>query len=371
MKRPTLFSPLAAGLLELQHRVVMAPLTRMRASQPGNVPNLLNAEHYRQRATPGGLIIAEATQVSETGQGYPAAPGIHSDAQVEGWRAVTRAVHERGGLIALQLVHSGRISHSSLQPGGGLPAAPSAVVAAGNAFTRDWERASFEVPRALETGEIPAIVSSFRSAARNAIRAGFDGVELHGANGYLIEQFLQSRTNKRADQYGGSIANRMRFLVEAAQAVAEEIGAGRVGVRLSPFGIANDTGEDDPVPLYTRAVEALSELGLAYMHLIEPRASGTGAADISRPEMPSACALLRPHWRGKIISAGGYDLRTAQEAISAGNADAIAFGRLFIANPDLVERLRAGAPLNAWDRSTFYGGTAAGYTDYPAYKIVA
>lgn len=368
MKAATLSSPLTAGLLKLQHRVVMAPLTRMRAGQPGNVPNDLNAEHYRQRATPGGLIIAEATQVSEAGQGYPAAPGIHSDAQIEGWRLVTDAVHEKGGLIVLQLVHSGRISHSSLQPGGALPVAPSAVAAAGNAFTKDWERAPFEVPRALEASEIAAIVSSFRSAARNAIAAGFDGVELHGANGYLIEQFLQSRTNKRTDEYGGSIANRVRFLVEVAEAVADEVGAGRVGVRLSPFGIANDTGEDDPVPLYTHAVEALSGFGLAYVHFIEPRASGTGAADISRPEMPSACALFRPHWRGAIISAGGYDLQTAQEAISVGNADAIAFGRLFIANPDLVERLRLGAPLNAWNRPTFYGGSAVGYTDYPAYQ---
>ena len=274
MSSSPLFQPLRLGPYDLAHRVVMAPLTRMRAGQPANAPTALNVDYYRQRATKGGLIISEGSQISPSGQGMPATPGIHSPEQVAGWAAVTKAVHDKGGLIFLQLWHVGRISHSSHQPGGALPVAPSAIAADGNAFTASFERVPFETPRALETAEIPALVESYADAARNAKAAGFDGVEIHGANGYLLEEFLQTRSNQRTDAYGGSIENRCRLLIEVAEAVAKVWGADRVGFRLSPFGVANDSGEADPLPLYTHLITELGKLGLAYLHLIEPRASG-------------------------------------------------------------------------------------------------
>ncbi len=361
----SLFSPLQIGPYRLAHRVVMAPLTRMRATRPGDVPSALNALYYGQRASRGGLIIAEGSQISRSAQGMPATPGIYSAEQIAGWKAVTHAVHAKGGIIFLQLWHVGRISHSSHQPGGGLPVAPSAVRPAGEAFTATFERKPFETPRALETDEIQAVIDSYRQAARNAREAGFDGVEIHGANGYLLEQFLQSRTNRRTDAYGGSIENRMRLLVEATQAAAEVWGADRVGVRLSPFGVANDSGEAEPLVLYSRVVEALGTLGLAYLHLIEPRASGAGQAEVDHQGVPSAAETFRPIWPGVLITAGNFRGDTAEAAIAAGQADAVAFGRLFIANPDLPERLRSGAALTPYNRGTFYGGTEAGYTDYP------
>lgn len=360
-----LFAPLTVGAASLKHRVVMAPLTRMRAGQPGNVPHALNAEYYGQRATEGGLLIAEASQVLPSGQGYPATPGIHDDAQVQGWKAVTEAVHAKGGLIFLQLWHVGRVSHSSLQPGGALPVAPSAVAIEGEALTAGWSKVPYEMPRALETSEIPGIVEGFRQGARRAIAAGFDGVEVHAANGYLIEQFLQSRTNRRDDAYGGSIENRTRLLQEITEAVADEVGADRVGVRLSPFGSTNGSGEDDPLPLYRHAIRSLVRFDLAYLHLIEPRISGTGKEEVFHPEAPMASELFRADWPGVLIAAGGYDGLAAERALAAGHADAIAFGRAFISTPDLVERLRVGAPFNPWQRATFYGGAAQGYTDYP------
>ncbi|SDS95204.1 N-ethylmaleimide reductase [Bradyrhizobium canariense] len=367
MKYPLLFSPLQIGPYQLRHRIVMAPLTRMRAAKPSLAPRPLNVEYYSQRATPGGLIIAEASPVIATGFGNPGVPGIYSDAQIDGWRQVVDAVHDKGGVIFLQLWHVGRVSHSSLQPGGALPVAPSAVPISAElkTMTADGKPAQYETPRALETGEIASVIEAYRQGARNALAAGFDGVEIHGANGYLIEQFLQSRTNLRTDQYGGSIENRARFLMEVTRAVIEIWGADRVGVRLSPYGIANDSGEADPMPLYTHVIKSLDPLGLAYLHFIEPRSSGAGRAEVNHQNVPSAMVLFRPIWSGKLITAGGFTGETAEAAIAAGHADAIAFGRIFISNPDLPRRLARGYQLTPYNRATFYGGEETGYTDYP------
>lgn len=360
-----LFSPLKLGASKLAHRVVMAPLTRMRAARPGNVPHALNVEYYRQRASQGGLIITEGAQISPSGQGMPATPGIHSEEQIAGWKDITRAIHAKGGLAFLQLWHVGRISHSSLL-NGRLPIAPSAIAAPGNAFTATFERAPFETPRALETAEIATVIEEYARAALSAQRAGFDGVEIHAANGYLLEQFLQSRSNQRTDEYGGSIENRCRLVLEVARAVSVVYGANRVGIRLSPFGVANGSGEDEPLPLYTHLIERLAHLNLAYLHLIEPRASGAGQAEVDHQNVPFASELFRPHWPNVLIAAGNYRPYTAAAAIAAGRADAVAFGRLFIANPDLPERARLGVDLNTYNRATFYGGGAEGYLDYPA-----
>ena len=373
MKFPALFQPLQVGPYRLAHRVVMAPLTRMRAEPDSFAPRALNAEYYGQRATKGGLIIAEASPVMSAGRGNPATPGIYSDAQIAGWRKVVDAVHAKGGLIFLQLWHVGRVSHSSFH-GGALPVAPSAVPITGPgmmAMTADGKVSPYETPRALATSEIADIVAAFRQGARNAQAAGFDGVEIHGANGYLLEQFLQSRSNLRTDQYGGSIENRARLLLEVTQAAIEVWGADRVGVRLTPYGIANGSGEAEPMPLYTYVVTALDKLGLAYLHFIEPRSSGAGRAEVNHQNVPSAMVLFRPLWSGILISAGGFTGETAEAAIAQGHADAIAFGRIFISNPDLPRRLREGFPITPYNRATFYGGDAAGYTDYPAYDEMA
>lgn len=367
-QRSGLFSKLHVGTIELAHRVVMAPLTRMRAEPPGNSPGPLNALYYGQRATPGGLLITEATQVSPQGQGYPGTPGIHSAEQIAGWRLVTEAVHARSGLIFLQLWHVGRISHRSHQPGGDLPIAPSAVQPRGNAVTASWKQEPFETPREILATEIPSIVAQFREGARNALMAGFDGVEIHSANGYLLDQFLRDGTNRRSDAYGGSFENRARLLFEVVAAAAGIYGPDRVGVRLSPFGSFNDMRDSDPIGLFSYVIRELGALGLAYLHLVEARAdeaeavppawSGSGPA-------PTA-ALFRPLYPGVQIAAGGFTRHSAEAAVNAGVADAVAFGRLFIANPDLPKRLELGAELNAYDRSTFYGGGAKGYVDYPA-----
>jgi N-ethylmaleimide reductase len=370
MNYPLLFSPLELGPYKLAHRVAMAPLTRMRAERGSFAPRVLNAEYYRQRATPGGLIIAEATPVMAAGRGNPATPGIYSEQQIRGWREVVDAVHGKGGLIFLQLWHVGRVSHSSFHPGGALPVAPSAVPITGSgmmAMTADGKVAPYETPRALETDEVVAVVDAFRQAASNALIAGFDGVEIHGANGYLIEQFLQSHTNLRTDRYGGSIANRARILMEITQAAIDVWGASRVGVRLSPYGVANGSGEADPMPLYSHVIQALDSLGLAYLHFIEPRSSGAGRAEVNHQNVPSAMVLFRPIWRGVLISAGGFTGEAAEAAIAAGHADAIAFGRIFISNPDLPRRLQYGFPLTPYNRATFYGGEEVGYTDYPVH----
>jgi N-ethylmaleimide reductase len=369
MNYPKLFSPLQVGPYTLAHRVAMAPLTRMRAERSSFAPRALNAEYYRQRATPGGLIIAEATPVMAAGRGNPAVPGIYSEQQIAGWREVVDAVHGKGGLIFLQLWHVGRVSHSSFH-GGALPVAPSSVPITGNglmAMTADGKVAPYETPRALEIAEVADVVDAFRQAAGNALKAGFDGVEIHGANGYLIEQFLQSHTNLRTDQYGGSIANRTRLLMEITQAAIDVWGANRVGVRLSPYGVANGSGEADPMPLYSHVIQALDALGLAYLHFIEPRSSGAGRAEVNHQNVPSAMVLFRPMWRGVLISAGGFTGEAAEAAIAAGHADAIAFGRIFISNPDLPRRLQHGFPLTPYNRATFYGGEEVGYTDYPTH----
>jgi N-ethylmaleimide reductase len=374
MNLPHLFSPLQVGPYRLQHRVVMAPLTRMRAERSSFAPRSLNAEYYAQRATPGGLLIAEATPVVVSGRGNPGVPGIYSEAQISGWRGVVDAVHAKGGLIFLQLWHVGRVSHSSFQPGGAPPVAPSAVPITGNgmlAMTSDGKMVPYETPRALETSEVKDVVEAFRQAAVNAKDAGFDGVEIHGANGYLLEQFLQSNSNLRTDQYGGSFENRTRLLLEIAQAVIGIWGANRVGVRLSPYGIANGSGEADPMPLYTHVVKALDRLGLAYLHLIEPRSSGAGRAEVNWQNVPSAMVLFRPLWRGVLMTAGGFTGETAEAAIAQGHADAIAFGRIFISNPDLPRRLQHGFPLTPYNRATFYGGEEVGYTDYPVHDGLA
>jgi N-ethylmaleimide reductase len=362
------FSPLRLGTHVLKHRIVMAPLTRMRAQQPGNVPTELNARYYAQRASAGGLLITEATQISPRGQGYPATPGIHSEQQVEGWRRVTKAVHEKGGLIFLQLWHVGRISHPSHQPDGGIPLAPSPVKPAGNALTASWTEEAFETPREIRLDEVPSLIDEYRAAARNALAAGFDGVELHAANGYLLDQFLRNGTNKRTDRYGGSFENRARFPFEVLDAVGEVVSFDRVGIRLSPLGTFNDMSDSDPVGMFGYVLRELSKKRIAYVHLIEARGDeeepderiplGSGAA-------PTA-ALFRPFYNGVLIDAGGFTRQSATEAIAAGTVDAVAFGRLFISNPDLPLRLQRSSPLNRYDRPTFYGGGIKGYTDYPA-----
>ncbi len=365
MSTEALFKPLKIGPLTLAHRVVMAPLTRMRASVPGATPNALNATYYGQRASQGGLIIAEASQVMPGGALAPSTPGIHSDEQTRGWSEITKAVHARGGLIFLQLWHVGRLSHSSYQPDGGAPLAPSAVKASGKVRTSDGQTADKEVPRAMSAEQIAELIQAYAKAASHAKQAGFDGVEVHAANGYLLEQFLQSNTNQRTDKYGGSIENRCRLPLEVTAAVAEVFGADRTGIRLSPFGIANDSGEADPEPLYRTLIRELDKMGLAYLHLIEPRASGTGQAEVDHKGMPSAATMYRPDWHGPLIAAGNFLGDSAAEIIERGDADAVAFGRYFISNPDLPERLRTGHELNPYNRPTFYTQGEEGYTDYP------
>ena len=366
MTLEALFQPLTVGALRLSHRVVMAPLTRMRSRQPGDVPQAMNAVYYGQRASAGGLIITEATDITEQSRGYPGAPGCYSPEQIAGWRAVTEAVHAKGGFIFLQIWHTGRISHSSMQPGGSMPVAPSAIAAPGNHFTRSFESVPFETPRPLTEAEIATIVGHFAQAARNARDGGFDGVEIHGANGYLIDQFLRDGTNKRTDGYGGSIENRTRFLTEVVDAVAAAVGHDRVGVRLSPWGTFNGMADSDTGALFDHVATELGRRGLAYLHLVEPRADQTSDTNALHADAPDASSRFKPRFGGVIIAAGGFTGETAARAIEAGNVDAVAFGRLFIANPDLPERLRSGSALNRYDRSTFYGGGEHGYTDYPA-----
>ena len=361
---PHLFEKVTFGSIALANRMVMAPLTRMRSSQPGNVPNALMATYYAQRAS-AGLIISEASQVSQQGQGYPGTPGCYSPEQAEGWKLITHAVHQAGGKIVLQLWHVGRISHTSHQPGGALPVAPSAIKPEGGTFSAQWQPVAFETPRALETSEIPGLVEDFRKAAINAKDAGFDGVEVHGANGYLLDQFLQDGSNQRADQYGGSIENRARLLLQVVDAVASVWGSDRVGVRLSPYGTFNDMRDSDPVALFTYVLEQLSQRKIAYAHVIEPRSSGAGGGDALVENVPDTAELFRSAFKGALLTAGGYNADNAKEVIAAGLADGVAFGRFFISNPDLPRKIKDGIPFTKYDRSTFYGGAEKGYTDYP------
>jgi len=356
----TLFTPTQVGPYVLQHRIVMAPLTRMR-SEPGDLPSDLMVEYYRQRATEGGLIVSEATPISRQGYGYAGAPGIYKDDQIAGWRRVTDAVHGKGGSIFLQLWHVGRQSHTDLQPNGAAPVAPSAIQAEGYAYSKNGE-VPFSMPRALDRDEIPAIVEEFRQGAERALLAGFDGIEIHGANGYLPDQFLQDGTNKRTDDYGGALENRARFMLEVTEAAVSVWGGRRVGVRLSPSGTYGDMSDSNPQRTFGYVAEQLNRFGLAYLHVIEPRIKGI---ELIRDEAPVAAKHLRKLFKGALIAAGGFTRESAEGILAVGDADLVAFGRYFISNPDLPNRFRVGAPLNAYDRDSFYGGDHRGYTDYP------
>lgn len=357
-----LFEPARLGELEIPNRVIMAPMTRNRASNVGHVPTALMAEYYRQRAA-AGLIISEATQVSPQGIGYPDTPGVHSDEQVRGWRLVTDAVHRAGGRIVLQLWHVGRASHPAYQPDGGLPVSASDVKPSGQVYTPQGMQ-DYVTPRALETDEIAGVVGDFARGAANAKAAGFDGVEVHAANGYLIDQFLRDGTNRRTDRYGGSIENRKRFLLEVTKAVVDVWGAGRVGVRLSPSGTFNDMFDSNPLRTFAHAANALDRLGLAYLHVVAPDDSDRRHAPAGWQPVP--VSSFRTSFKGPLIGAGGYTLESARAAVASGEVDAVAFARAFIANPDLVERFRRLSPLAMPDVSTFYGGGEKGYADYPA-----
>jgi N-ethylmaleimide reductase len=363
----TLFSPTKIGPYQFAHRVVMAPLTRMR-SDPHDVPSDLMVEYYAQRASNGGLIISEATPVSIRGYGYAGAPGIYSDDQIAGWRRVTDVVHAKGGRIFLQLWHVGRQSHVDLQPNGEAPVAPSAIAAEGFAHTEHGE-VPFSMPRALALEEIPGIVEEFRAGAERALQAGFDGVEIHGANGYLPDQFLQDGSNKRSDEYGGSVENRARFLLEITQAAISVWGADRVGVRIAPSGSYGSMSDSNPAATFGYVATELDRLGIAYLHVVEPRINGI--EETAKGQAAVASQYLRPMFSRALIAAGGFTGESASAIVATGDADLVAFGRHFISNPDLPERLRLGLPLNRYDRSTFYGGDARGYTDYPAYADAA
>jgi N-ethylmaleimide reductase len=338
----------------------MAPLTRSRAAA-GNVPTQLHALYYAQRAS-AGLIISEATQIAAEGQGYISTPGIHSREQVENWKCVTKAVHIAGGRIVLQLWHVGRISHPSFQPGGGTPIAPSAVKPDTKAYTaKGFE--PIPTPRALETSEIPGIVEQYARAARNALAAGFDAVEIHAANGYLIDQFLQDRTNMRTDRYGGSIENRSRFFLEIVEAVTAEAGVERTGARISPQNTLNDIADSDPQTLFNYVAEKLSG-NIVYLHVVEGDTSG-------KPVPPFDYKRLKDLFGGIVIANNGFDKLRAEQALAGGRADLIAFGKPFIANPDLVIRLFLNGPLMPVNQETLYGGAEQGYTDYPTLRTVA
>ena len=358
MTDKTLFEPYALGAIQVSNRIVMAPLTRNRAGA-GFVPGDLSVEYYAQRAS-AGVIITEASQISQQGQGYQDTPGIYTQAQIDGWRKVTAAVHDKGGRIILQLWHVGRISHVDLQPNGGQPVAPSAIRASTKTFVNN---AFVEVsePRALEIDELPGIVNDFRQAAANAIEAGFDGVEVHGANGYLLEQFAKDGANVRTDAYGGSMENRARLLLEVTAAVAQEIGAERTGIRISPVSPANGISCSDPQAQYDYIVDQLDALGIAYIHVVE------GATGGPRDVAPFDYGSLRRRFSKTYIANNGYSLELATSHLADGKADLIAFGRPFIANPDLVERLQSNAPLADINPATLYGGGAEGYTDYPRF----
>jgi N-ethylmaleimide reductase len=358
MSNSKLFEPYKLGPITLSNRAVMAPLTRNRAVA-GLVPNPLAIDYYSQRAS-AGLLVSEGTPVSQQGQGYQDTPGIYTKEQIAGWKKVTEAVHAKGGHIFLQIWHVGRISHTSLQPNDGAPVAPSAIRAKGKTYVNNTFTDVSE-PRALELGEIQGIIDSFARGAANAVEAGFDGVEIHGANGYLLEQFARDSTNKRTDAYGGSIENRAKLMLEVSKAVAREIGADKTGIRISPVTPANDAAIDsDAQKLFDYIVDGLSAEKLIYLHVVE------GATGGPRDVAPFDYAGLRKRFKGTYIGNNGYDLALANKVLAANEADLIAFGKPFISNPDLVERLRTGAPLNEPDKATFYGGGAKGYTDYPA-----
>jgi len=365
----SLFQPFRLGPFNLPHRIVMAPLTRSRARQPGNVPSSLAACYYAQRAS-AALIVSEATQVSMQGQGYAWTPGIHSREQVEAWHRVTKAVHQANGLIFNQLWHVGRISHPALQPDNMLPVAPSAIIPGGKAFIEnergEGELVPFVRPRALIIEEIPYLVGQYERAAKNAREADFDGVEIHAANGYLLDQFIESGTNRRTDTYGGSVENRARLLFEIAEALMPIWGPDRIGVRLSPLGGLNDIHDDNPETTFGYIAERLGDYSLAYLHIVNPGMEQMQNGKQPDPRALSMAKMIRKKFKGTLIVAGGFEAETAMRWLREGQADLIAFGRKFIANPDLPERLRVGAPFNIDDSTTYYSGGEKGYTDYPS-----
>jgi N-ethylmaleimide reductase len=363
----SLFDPIQAGHLKLANRIVMAPLTRNRS--PEAVPRDITATYYAQRAS-AGLLITEATAISQQGQGYADVPGLYGSEQLAAWKRVTDAVHAEGGKIVVQLWHVGRVSHNELQPDGGQPVAPSAITAkTKTVLFRDGVPTYVETsePRALDASELPGIVHTYAAAARNAVEtAGFDGVEVHAANGYLLDQFLKTGSNQRNDDYGGSIENRARLLLEAMRAVVDAVGGGRTGIRISPVTPANDVHDENPQPLFEYVVKQLAALDLAYIHVVEGATGGPRELE-DRPFDYEAlkAAYRRAGGKGAWMVNNGYDKPLAEEALKEGD-DLVAFGKPFISNPDLVRRLREGAPLNPWDKNTFYGGGAKGYIDYPA-----
>ena len=358
----SLMSSEILGDVKVKNRIFMAPLTRMRAGNDG-VPGELAAQYYSQRSS-AGLIISEATQISEHGKGYPATPGIYSEAQRDAWKKITDSVHAAGGVIFLQLWHVGRISHTSHHPKDGLPVAPSAIKPSGKVYTASWGLEEYETPREISLSEIDALKASYVHAAKQAKLAGFDGVELHAANGYLLDQFLQDGSNHRTDAYGGSIENRCKLVLEILNDIIPVWGSGRVGIRLSPYGAFNDMQDSDPMKLFTHLIEKLNPLNLSYLHLIEPRATSAGGSDHIAEDAPSTGKLFRKLFKGKVVLAGGFDKASAIAAIEQGEADAVAFGRIFISNPDLPKRFEHDLPLTPYDRATFYGGAEKGYTDY-------
>jgi N-ethylmaleimide reductase len=357
-----LFSPVKLGAYTLPNRMVMAPMTRLRAIE--TIPQPIMATYYTQRAS-AGLIITECTMVSPLSYGYINCPGIYSPEQVAGWKAIADAVHAQGGRIFLQLWHSGRISHPSLL-GGERPVAPSAIAATGTLHTPEGKR-SLETPRALETHEIPEIVEQFRKGAENAMTAGFDGIELHGAFGYLIDQFLQDGSNQRTDEYGGSIENRAKFLLEVVAAVASVWGADRVGIKLSPSNTFYGMYDSNPKATFSYVLNALNRFNLAYVHLMEPNEVDLDTRDVLHPVTP----LFRPIYKGTLITNGGYDKETGNSILASGDADLVSFGKLFLANPDLPKRFELNAPLNTPDPKTFYAPNEKGYTDYPFFEFQA
>jgi N-ethylmaleimide reductase len=369
MSKDLFFTPLKLGAIKIPNRIIMAPLTRMRAGVD-NVPTAMNAIYYAQRAS-AGLIISEGTAISPDAHGFPNAPGIYTAEQIAGWRVVTDAVHARGGRMFMQIAHNGRNSHSSLRPDSSVPVAPSAVPPSLPALTKDFQQVKTETPRALEIAEISDIVGTFRQAALNAMEAGFDGVELQGANSHLIEQFLEDGTNIRSDNYGGSQENRAKFLFDVVEAVSTAIGVDRLGVRLSPFGQYGGIRDSNPKELFSFVIKELNKRNIAYLHLIEARGSEMGLTDDLHKNAVNNAELFRPLFGGSLLSAAAYTPASAALAIEQEHTDAIAFGRLFIANPDLVERIKENHPLNPPDRSTFYGGAEHGYTDYKIFGDAA
>jgi len=368
-----LFTPVQLGSLNLKHRVVMAPLTRSRAEQPGGIPGDMMVQYYSDRASDGGLIVSEATNISLTARGWYGAPGIYTDQQTEGWEKIVKAVHAKGGRMFSQLWHTGRSSHSDNQDGNTPVSAsvdpsywedPSHLVSAPGRWVQPSPH------RALDISEIPGIVEDYRKAAARAKTAGFDGVELHAANGYLLDQFLQDGSNKRTDSYGGSIENRSRFLLEVVEAITSVWGGGRVAVRIAPAGTWNHMRDSNPTALFTYVAQQLNRFGLAYLHIIEPRVKGN--VTINEGQGPIAAGQLRRVFEGKIVAAGGFEPDTAEAAIANGVADAVAFGRHFVANPDLPLRIEEGVALTRYDRNTFYTFDSVGYNDYPfAHQLVS